>query len=310
MSQIAMRGIPFFIVLFLLQLGCQGGMQAPDTSNIHHKWLNIPYATQSSSQQLDIYLPNEGEGPFPVIVSIHGGAFMMGDKGDGQLKPMLEGLKRGYAVVSINYRMSGEAVFPALVLDVKAAIRWIKANATQYHLKKDAIAVWGGSAGGYLCAMEGLTGGKPIFEDLNMGNAQENSQVQAVVDWFGPINFLTMDPQLQQSGNGTPDHNASNSPESKLMGQTITEIPEAVQKANPEMYITADAPPFLIMHGTRDQLVPTQQSEHFAAALKPVLGDNKVILHLLEGAKHGGPEFETAENLARVFTFLDQYLKK
>ena len=310
MIQYSIRCIRLLCVLFILQGGGSGCGPSVDTSNIQRKWLNLAYANQSPSQQLDIYLPNEGDGPFPVIVSIHGGAFMMGDKADGQLKPMLAGLKRGYAVVSINYRMSGEAIFPALVLDVKAAIRWIKANATQFHLKKDAIAVWGGSAGGYLCAMEGLTGGKPIFEDLNMGNAQENSQVQAVVDWFGPINFLTMDPQLQESGNGTPDHNASNSPESKIMGQTITEIPDAVQKANPETYITPDAPPFLIMHGTRDQLVPTQQSEHFAAALKPVLGENKVTLHLLEGAKHGGPEFETAENLARVFAFLDQYLKK
>ncbi len=310
MIQYSIRCIRLLCVLFILQGGGSGCGLSVDTSNIQRKWLNLAYANQSPSQQLDIYLPNEGDGPFPVIVSIHGGAFMMGDKADGQLKPMLEGLKRGFAVVSINYRMSGEAIFPALVLDVKAAIRWIKANATQFHLKKDAIAVWGGSAGGYLCAMEGLTGGKPIFEDLNMGNAQENSQVQAVVDWFGPINFLTMDPQLQESGNGTPDHNASNSPESKIMGQTITEIPDAVQKANPETYITPDAPPFLIMHGTRDQLVPTQQSEHFAAALKPVLGENKVTLHLLEGAKHGGPEFETAENLARVFAFLDQYLKK
>jgi len=91
----------------------------------------MAYAATSLSQKLDVYLP-EGNGPFPVILSIHGGAFKGGDKRDGQLTPMLEGLKRGYAVVSINYRLSPEAIFPAQIFDVKAAVRWIRANAKQY----------------------------------------------------------------------------------------------------------------------------------------------------------------------------------
>jgi acetyl esterase/lipase len=104
--------------------------EAPPLANTDHikrKFLDIPYAPLSPSQRLDIYLPNEGDGPFPVIVAIHGGAFMGCDKADMQVLPMLEGLKRGYAVVSINYRMSGEAKFPALVQDAKAAVRWVRA---------------------------------------------------------------------------------------------------------------------------------------------------------------------------------------
>ncbi len=251
---------------------------------------------------MDIYIPENGNGPFPVIISIHGGAFMMGDKADGQLNPMLEGLKRGYAVVSINYRMSGEAIFPALVHDVKVAIRYVRANAAKYKLNPDKIAAWGGSAGGYLSAMAGTSGGIQSLEDLSLGNAAFSSKVQAVVDWFGPIDFLQMDPQLKASGKGKPDHSEANSPESKILGKQITLIPELVAMANPTTYISSDDPVFFIQHGSEDRLVPTEQSVNFAAALEKVLGKDKVYFEILKGANHGGPAFETAENLQKIFT--------
>ena len=128
----------------------QGSPPPADTSFVKRKFLDLPYAKLSNSQKLDIYLPDHGDGPFPVIVSIHGGAFMGCDKGDLQLLPMLEGLKQGFAVISINYRMSGEAKFPALVQDAKAAIRWIRGNAAKYELNPEKLVAWGGSAGGYL----------------------------------------------------------------------------------------------------------------------------------------------------------------
>ncbi|MBN1482401.1 alpha/beta hydrolase [candidate division KSB1 bacterium] len=281
-----------------------------NTDSISRRWLDVPYASLSPAQKLDVYLPEEGDGPFPVIVSIHGGAFRFGDKADGQLRPMLEGLNRGYAVISINYRMSGEAHFPKAVHDVKAAIRWIRAHANDYFLHADKIALWGGSAGGHLSAMAGLTGGVAELEDLTLGYPEQSSRVQAVVDWFGPTDFLKMDEQLIASGMGKPDHNESESPESLYLGEKITEIPELVAKSNPETYITEDDPPFFIQHGTDDQLVPVEQSIYFAARLKEVLGGKKVTLELLPGVKHGGPAFESKENLAKVYVFLDQYLKE
>ena len=295
-----------FIFIFLV------GFAQPPTANTEHikrKYLNISYATISAAQKLDIYLPEEGNGAFPVIISIHGGAFMFGDKADEQVNPMLEGLKHDYAVVSINYRLSGEALFPKNINDVKAAIRWVKANAATYKMNPNKIAVWGGSAGGNLAALAGTSGDVKELEDLSLGNANQSSRVQAVVDWFGPTNFLLMDEQLKETGNGKPDHSDGNSPESKLMGQKITEIPSKVQLANPESYISKDDPPFFIEHGTKDQLVPTQQSVNFAAKLTPVLGKEKVTIHLLEGARHGGSQFETKENLELVFRFLDAVLK-
>jgi acetyl esterase/lipase len=281
------------------------------TAPIKRKMLDIPYASLSPAQKLDIYLP-EGSGPFPVIVSIHGGAFMSGDKADVQVVPMLEGVKRGYAVVSINYRMSGEAKFPALVHDMKAAIRWIRANAAQWGFDAQRIAAWGGSAGGYLAAMAGVSMGVAELEDLSLGNAEQNSRVQAVVDWFGPTDFLKMDEELAEYGfPPSPEmaHDGEHSPESLLMGAKITEIPERVKAANPESYIRPGVPPFLIQHGTMDDTVPCLQSVYLADKLDAVLGAEKVTLELLESARHGDPRFGSPENLEKVFAFLDRQLK-
>jgi acetyl esterase/lipase len=282
------------------------------TSHIKRKSLDIPYTDLSPAQRLDVYWPEAGDGPFPVIVSIHGGAFMGGDKGDVQVIPMLQGLDRGYVVVSINYRMSGEATFPALVQDAKAAIRWVRGNSATHGFQADRIAAWGGSAGGYLASMLGVSYGIADLEDLSLGYPEESSRVQAVVDWFGPTDFLRMDEQLTAVGlapQADQAHSGATSPESLLLGAKITEIPALVQAANPESYVNPEAPPFLLQHGTGDDTVPHLQSVSFAAKLQAVLGAEKVTLDLLEGAQHADPRFGSSENLERVFRFLDRHLK-
>jgi len=282
-----------------------------NTDHIKRKFLDIPYAAQSESQKLDIYLSDHGEGPLPVIMSIHGGAFMGGDKSDLQVIPMLEGLSRGYAVVAVNYRLSWEALFPALVHDVKAAVRWIRANARQYHFDAEKIAAWGGSAGGYLSLVLGVSAGIPELEDLSMGNPEQPCHISAVVDWFGPTNFLTMDEQLTASGlapvPGT-EHNGADSPESLLLGAKITDIPDKVRAASPETYLRQNAAPALIQHGRKDPVVPVQQSIEFAEKMKQVIGEENVVLELLDDADHGDPLFETPENVNRVLGFLDHYM--
>lgn len=288
--------------------------QAPpaDTNHIRRKFLDVRYAFQSPAQLLDIYLPDEDKGPFPVILALHGGAFMGCDKADMQVLPMLEGLKRDYAIVSANYRMSGEAKFPALVWDVKAAVRWIRANAGMYDFNPERIAAWGGSAGGYLASMLGTSAEVPELQDLRMGNADQPANIQAVVCWFGPTNFLKMDEQLAASGLLPPEgfrHAEASSPESLLLGRKITSIPFRVRAANPETYISNAAPPFLIQHGTGDAVVPVQQSIDFAARLTEVIGKDKVTLELFEGAEHADPRFETPQNVSRVLNFLDEQLK-
>ncbi len=151
-------------------------------------------------RSLDVYLPDEGDGPFPVILHLHGGGFASGDKRDIHLLAYLDGLKRGYAVASINYRLSGEAIFPAGLQDIKAAIRWLRAHAGRYHLDPNRFAACGGSAGGNYAAMVALTASVKDFDDPDLGNLDQPCDVQAAVDWFGPTDFLAMDTQLAESG--------------------------------------------------------------------------------------------------------------
>ena len=291
-----------------------GAMGNADTSSVKTKYLDVAYATKSEAEKMDIYLPNSGNGPFPVIIFIHGGGFMMCDKADGELTPALQALDRGYAVVSINYRLSGEAIFPAAVNDMKAAIKYVKANASKYNLNPDKIGTWGGSAGGNLSAMAGTSGDIKSLEDPSLGNADVSTKVQACVDWFGPLDFLKMDEQIESEGVTSDKRamgvtNSSESAESKYIGKLITDEPDTCAKANPETYISANTPPFFIQHGTADTNVPKEQSINFANDLKKVIGDDKVTLTLIDGAGHGTSEFSTTENVNKVLDFFDKYLK-
>ncbi|MEO6313574.1 MAG: alpha/beta hydrolase [Chitinophagaceae bacterium] len=301
------------VLVWLVLLATAGNVCAQPAgakaTAVKKSWTDIAYSVNSPSQKLDIYLPDSNVSNYPVIISIHGGAFMMGDKADAQVRPALAALHHGYAVVAINYRLSGESLFPANIIDVKAAIRFIKANAAAYNLNATKIALWGNSAGAYLAALAGVTANVASLDDPGSDNGGQSVRVQAVVDWYGPIDFLKMDAQLRATGYGLPTHNDGSSPESKLMGQPIILIPEKVKWANPETYISKDDPPFLIMHGEEDQLVPAQQSIVFSKKLSKVLGEKKVALHLLPATHHGGPEFETANNIQLVTDFLDKYLK-
>jgi len=283
-----------------------------DTEDISRKWLDLPYETLSPTQKLDLYLPEKGQGPFPLIVSIHGGAWLFGDKADLQQVPMMEGLERGYAVACVNYRLSEEATFPAQVQDCQAAIRFLRVNAGKYLLDPDRVAAWGPSAGGHLVALLGTSAQVQEFEDPSAQHAGTSCAVQAVVDWCGPVeDFLKMDEQFHASGMGTPDHSTPESPESKLLGARISTIPERVKAASPMTYINPGAPPFLIQHGELDPVVPVQQSVNFAAALARIAGPEKVTLEVLPGVHHhGDPAFETPENIARVLDFIDSCLKK
>jgi acetyl esterase/lipase len=283
-----------------------------ETSHLQRKWLDLPYATQSPAQKLDLYLPNEGDGPFPVIATFHGGAWMHGDKGDAMNEPFLAGLERGYAVACVNYRLSGEAQFPSQIYDCKAAIRYLRANAAVYQLDKTHIGAWGASAGGHLAALLGTSNKVKGLDDSSLKNSHNrvSSQVQAVVVWYGPNeNFLKMDEQLTHSGLGAPNHSAADSPESRLLGRKITEIPALVKFASPMTYIKADVPPFFVQHGQKDGTVPVEQAIHFAAELERIAGRDRVTLEILPEAGHGDLLFRTPENLRRVLDFFDLHLK-
>jgi acetyl esterase/lipase len=266
---------------------------------------DLAYASASPTQKLDLYLP-EGAGPFPLIVHVHGGGFMMGDKSNPPGAD--EFLANGYAVASVDYRLSGEALAPAQIQDIKAAVRFLRANADQYKLNPDKFAGFGGSAGGSLVALLGTSCGAAALEGAELGNADQSSCVQAVVDWFGPTDFLQMDKQF--AGTSCPaNHDQADSPESKLVGAPIQTVPDKVKLVNAITYVSPKAPPFLIQHGTADCNVPPQQGQLLYDALKPAIGADNVTLTFLEGAGHGGAQFSDAANMELVLDFLAKHLK-
>jgi acetyl esterase/lipase len=270
---------------------------------------DIAYATTSTAQKLDIYLP-AAKAPYPVVILIHGGGWVIGDKQEYKASTKTEALlTRGYAVVAVNYRLSGVAKFPAQIMDVKAAIRWVRANAATYKLNTDKIGAWGTSAGGHLTALLATSGSVTALEDLTMGNAAQSSTIQAAVDWFGPTDFLQMDAQSVAQGCGAGNHNLVNSPESMLMGYAIQTQPALVQLANPITYISGNDPAIYIAHGMSDCTVPRAQGQILYDALTAVKGTADVKLNLLSASGHGTGQFENNDFNNLMIDFLDKYLK-
>lgn len=269
--------------------------------------LDIEYARSGGvSLKLDLYLP-EGEGPFPLIIWVHGGGWTSGDKDLSPNGPQIRQTARGYAVASINYRLSHEAKFPAQIEDCKAAVRWLRAHAGQHNLDPARIAAWGSSAGGHLVALLGTSGDVSGLEGSE-GNLGYSSRVKAVIDWFGPTDLLKMSADSLPFPCNIIDHDSPFSPESLLIGCAIQTCPDQAEPANPIRYVSADDPPFLIMHGTRDCLVGPRQSGRLRDAL--AVAGVEVTLKFIEGAGHGGSAFDDDENRKLVEDFLDQHLSK
>lgn len=254
---------------------------------------DLGYVTNGHPRQkLDLYLPAQGTN-LPLVVWIHGGAWLAGSKEQCRALPLL---KDGFAAASVNYRLSQHAIFPAQLEDCKAAIRWLRAHARQYGIDPDRIGVWGESAGGHLAALLGTTGDITEFDTGE--NLDVSSRVQAVCDWFGPTDFIQMNrfPEVQ-------DHDAPDSPESRLIGGPVLENKDKARRANPITYVSKDDPPFLIMHGDKDRLVPINQSELLAEALKSA--GLKVTFHVVRGAGHG---FGAPEHFGLVRNFFIEHL--
>jgi len=252
--------------------------------------------------KLDLYLPQKankgglfGKKRLPLIIWVHGGAWMGGDK---KGCPAVRFVQKGYAVASINYRLSQHATYPAQIEDCKAAVRWLRTNADKYNLDTKRFGAWGASAGGHLVALLGTTGDVKEFdkgENLNV-----SSKVQAVCDYFGPTDFLKIADFPSKMNHTAPD-----SPEAKLLGGPILENKEACKRVNPITYVTKNDPPFLIVHGDADPLVPHNQSELLYQALQKARIEAK--LHIVKDGGHGGFNDPNIEKM--VEEFFDKHLK-
>ena len=289
------------------------GLSLHTEGELMKKLIDLEYARVGDrSLRLDLYLPEGVDGPLPLLVWVHGGAWRMGTKDHPRALPLLS---RGYAVASVEYRLTQESVFPAQIHDCKAAIRWLRAHAAEYGFDPARIGAWGGSAGGHLVALLGTSAGVADLEgDLgcaeqlgcaeHLGCSEYSSAVQAVCDWYGPSDLLRMDDVP-----GSMEHNAPDSPESQLIGAPIQSRPDLVARVNPITYITPDAPPFLLMHGTADDVVIPNQSEFLHAAL--VEAGVPVSLIMLGGLGHGfpGDHGRWGEIYGYVGAFFDSVLK-
>lgn len=261
-----------------------------------------PYAgTDNPAQTLDLYLPSRREADrlLPAIVSIHGGAFMFGDKRGGlaRLVPLVASGE--FVGVSINYRLSGEATWPAQAHDCKAAIRWVRANAGRHGIDPERIAVMGESAGGHLATIIGLGGGVPELEGELGGHRDVSSRVRCVVNLFGPSDLV----RLPDDGS-RDDHASAKSPEGRLIGGDVRENADRARAASPIRHVSKDDPPFLIIHGSDDPVIPHAQSQRLHAALQAAGVSSTFIT--ITGGGHGG--FRSPEIDRRIRAFFGRHL--
>ena len=282
------------------------------TDFIQRKFLDIQYAEGSERRQLDIYLPNEGEGPFPVIIDIFGGGWFFGNKSSHKLEPALAALRRGYAVVSINYSLSYQARFPVQIDEVKAAIRYIKANADQYQIDRNKVALFGESAGAHYAALCATSSAAGALEDKSWGNHEYSSEVQAVIAVFCPTNIGIFKEQFAVLG-ATPTFSEvgeADSMEGVLFGyRRPKDVPELVALADPCSYVNEKCPPFLFLHGSDDQCVPYLQSMMLATKIMEKTSIDNVEYHLFPGRRHYTPDFANEEMYQIEVNFLDKVFR-
>lgn len=262
-------------------------------------------ADGDEAQALDIYYPEQQAAkPLPLLIWIHGGGWQGGDKAR---PPYLAMLPHGYVVASIEYRFSQKAKFPAQIQDCQAAIRWLRANAEKYSIDGERIGVGGASAGGHLAALVGTSGGKKAFPAIG-GNEDQSDRVQAVCDIFGPADFWTVITQAEEDKNiKSALHWNEGDPYSKLIDAKLGEDREKCEAVSPVKYVSKDTPPFLILHGDHDNLVPYAQS----VELRDLLADAGVeaTLQRLPGAGHGGPAFGLPAVKKLTAMFFAKHLK-
>ena len=293
-----------------------------NVSKITRKWLDVDYTPQNPhpDRKLDIYLPETGDGPFPTLICMHGGAFWGGDKRDVQNAAYMEAIPHGFAVVCVEQRLcrmqpdggySPEGQFPNPVFDFKASIRFLRANAAEYRLNPDKFALCGGSAGGYHAVIAAASAGSDALYDNSLGFADLSGEVHAVVSWFGvgdlvvQSEFTAANPFLElPDGTKMPMANAADI----FLGVNAREHTNLAHFGSVPTWITKDMPPTLLQHGGADALVPAECSRGMYEKIREVCGDDRVTYDEFPEYTHGDMRFNSEENIAYMIDWLKKIL--
>ena len=251
---------------------------------------DIPYvANPHLRQTFDLYLPkNNGQEPSTLIFWLHGGAWMLSNKDWDNVKYLV---KHGYAIASVDYRLSGDAVFPAQIKDCNTALNFILAHADSYGIDPKHFVVGGASAGGHLALLLGLARNEKFF------GADPSLKPFAILDFFGPTDLT---PILDEVGPGH-GHQVLEDAQQRLLGLLTNQL-DMTRAASPIIYVRSGNPPVLILHGDKDDLVPYSQSQRLHSRLDQSGVSNEVVT--VQGAGHDGPMFETSEIQEKVVSFL------
>jgi acetyl esterase/lipase len=299
-----MKRTLFFIGLtfFSLKISAQIFNPARDVfpaSTVHYD--NVPYANDTLKKHLlDVYVPPTGKSSYPVVVWIHGGAWMSNDKyaDMGYMKNTLrEFIEKGYAVASIDYRWSTMAIFPAQIQDCNQALEFLYQNADKYKLDKDRMALMGFSAGGHLANLVGLSNNNNV-KDFYANGKKPHFKIKVVLDFYGPVDFLTL------KGHDSKD---PHSPVTLLLGGMAADHEAKAKKASPITYIDRNDPPFLIVQGEKDESVNPDQAISLSERLKSVGVKNDLII--VPNAPHYGVMFDAEDIRKKIFEYLGEYLK-
>lgn len=268
----------------------------PEGTRLH---ADIPYSNDTLEKHLlDIYLPPNSKGNVPLVVFIHGGGWLVNDKyaDIGYMKNTVAAIiNSGFAIASIDYRFATQAIFPAQIQDCNKAVSFLYDNAEKYGLDKKRFALMGFSAGGHLASLQGLSNNNNV-EDFYMPRSSRKFSFKAVVDFYGPSELTSL--------NSSEDPKA---PEAILLGATPIARPDLARIASPVTYIDKNDPPFLIIHGEKDDMVPNRQSKLLSKWLSVTGVKNELIV--VPNAPHYGDMFDVDIIQSKVIGFLKKHLE-
>ena len=277
-----------------------------DHENITRKFIGVPYGS-SKNQNMNIYLPAQDDGPFPVIFFLHGGGWQGGSRNDTQVKPFLHGIDRGFAVISCGYRLMPEVHYPENLYDVKAALNFIGEHGSEYMLDTDRLVIAGASAGAHLAMMTAFTQNVPAFTDIEISSTPI---IRAVVDQFGPTDFAAENAHFEESGYArmNPPAPAGKGTVDRLLNADTSANENLLRFVSPIHNVHRDIPPILILHGKYDPMVPYQQSVTLYEKICRVCGNERAKLIISDECTHADTTYENEPYTSEIFGFIEKYI--